>query len=139
MDHEREAFERAISDNKYDEVARRIFADWLSEHGFDDEADLQYSWTPEKQRSEDFITAFAKDCDFTYEEMMAAINKYLDTGHQLGLPMNIPEQDPNLDELWKHVEVLTGKKIGGRQKGFYFCDCGPWMESEDNDSFANPR
>lgn len=38
ISQEREAFEDVIKADRYDQVTRLVFADWLEEHGLDDEA-----------------------------------------------------------------------------------------------------
>ncbi len=55
MDEERQAFLDAIAADRYDQTTRLVFADWLNEHGLDDEAEVQRQWTPEKQRAEDWL------------------------------------------------------------------------------------
>lgn len=57
---EREAFERAIAADRYDQDTRRVFADWLDENGFDDEAAFQREWTPRWQEAEDWLKGFAE-------------------------------------------------------------------------------
>lgn len=51
----RESFEAALKKDVYDEVTHKVFADWLSENGFDEEAEYHYTWTKEKQEAIDWI------------------------------------------------------------------------------------
>src|SRR5438477_6621276 len=80
LQREKKAFEDAISADRYDGDTRKVFADWLEENGYDDEAVLQRSWTPEKQRAEDWLLDYATECAMTYEELIEAAKNYLDTG-----------------------------------------------------------
>ncbi len=56
---EREAFVAAIKKDPYDQTTRLVFADWLEEHGEDDESLFQRNWTPEYQRSENYLRGYA--------------------------------------------------------------------------------
>lgn len=67
MSSERKAFEDAIAKDRYDEATRKVFADWLSENGFDDEAAVQYAWTRERQEAEDWLRDFAEQAGGTIE------------------------------------------------------------------------
>lgn len=131
-EEEKQAFLEAIEMDRYDEITRRVFADWLTENGFDDEAQYQREWTPRLQQAIDFIVKVAQDCEMSYEEFTGRIDKYLETGHLLGLPMNIPEEDPSWEKFWEEYHIVTKKDVTlVRDKKPYFCNCGPWMEPDD--------
>ena len=108
-DH-RKGFEDAIRANPYDQPTRLIFADWLEENGFDDEALIQRAWTEEKQRATDFIHAFAAENKTTYEKLMEAAKDAEDTDslHCDGLT---EDSDwiwlEGNEEFWNAWEVLT--------------------------------
>lgn len=46
----RQAFLDAIKENPYEPSNHYVYADWLEENGFDEDALLQREWTPERQR-----------------------------------------------------------------------------------------
>ena len=137
---ERKAFEAAIAADRYDEATRRIYADWLSDEGLDDEAAVQYSWGREKEQlkeqSEDWLRNYAErlvdDWDghprrkFTYEEDLAAATDYIDSkGYNL---LRLPFQTPDVvtdsaDEFWQHFERVTGRKVAESHKGETFISC----------------
>lgn len=131
---EKGAFLKALGQDRYDEATHRAFADWLSEHGLDDEAEYHRLWTPERQAAEDHLRKVASECEMNYDAFMKAVERFLDTGHQLGLPMNVPEEDHDPAAFWASVEVLTGRGPASDRRDsmwdFYFCNCGPWMEPD---------
>lgn len=57
------AFLAHLEANPRDEVAHRAFADWLLEHGEDDEADFHLRWTPQWQDAKERLVALADRID----------------------------------------------------------------------------
>lgn len=62
---EREKFETFLNDRKNHGLGERvathqIFADWLEENGYDDEATLHRKFTPKYQKAEDFMYDLAE-------------------------------------------------------------------------------
>jgi uncharacterized protein (TIGR02996 family) len=69
---ERDAFEQALRADHYDAVTRRVFADWLYEHGLDDEAAEQLrmagdEWVKAARRMEEFASRGGETCVNYYE------------------------------------------------------------------------
>lgn len=52
-------FEEAIAENPYDRATRLVYADWLEEHGHDDEALVQREWTKEWQDAKGYLENLA--------------------------------------------------------------------------------
>lgn len=59
-EQERKAFEDAIFADRYDQITRRVFSDWLDENDYPEEANKQRKWTPEKQKAEDWLMDLAE-------------------------------------------------------------------------------
>jgi uncharacterized protein (TIGR02996 family) len=121
---EKKAFEDVISADRYDGVTRKVFADWLEENGYDDEAVIQRSWTPEKQQAEDWLVEYAKECEMSYDELIEAANKYLDTGdiHCLGFDTPDIVYDGS-EEFWEHFSTATGRSVSEDHRGETFIRC----------------
>jgi uncharacterized protein (TIGR02996 family) len=132
---EKAAFEEAIEENPYDGTTRKVFADWLEEHGFDDEAVIQREWTPEKMRAaEEWLEKFAAECAWvewerlTTEKLLEAANAYLDAGEWLCLSYDTPEialSNSGMDQFWQHFMVVTGRPVPSakREARFIHCSC----------------
>lgn len=73
MSDHRAAFEAALKENPYDATTHFVFADWLEENGFDDEAAWQRSWTRERQEAEDWLKVYAARMN-CYDDPEAAFN-----------------------------------------------------------------
>ncbi len=72
------AFEKAIADNPRDGDLRQAFGDWLEEHGLDDEASYQHSWTLERyEESESFIKRIASEAGTNAATLMDAARQRL--------------------------------------------------------------
>lgn len=139
-DREKERFLQAIAEDRYDQSLRLVFADWLEEHGLDDEALVQRQWTREKQEAEDWLRDFAERCGqtadpakyarrgvsyedygwrpITYEDVVQAGHDWLDRRewfYQIGEETARNEMyDENTQKLfWKHWRTITGRKDDG--------------------------
>ena len=113
MEPEREAFLRAIAEDRYDEAARRIYADWLEEHGYDDEALVQRRWTAQKQRAaEEWLDGYAEMCDMTRAELIEVAERYLDHGAGYTLPFDTPDRvHEDAEQFWEHIALVTDRMI----------------------------
>ena len=133
----REQFVQALKENPYDAVTHAVYADWLMENGFDEEAEVQRRWTVEKQKAaEAFMLEYASelsgyDDEERYRkvsvervmeeatEVLAGQQGYISVGSQT------PEMVWNkAKEFWQHYSVLTGTPIEkGYRKTFVACVC----------------
>jgi uncharacterized protein (TIGR02996 family) len=139
-DQEKAAFEQAIAENPYDDVTRKVFADWLEEHGFDDEAVLQREWTVEKHKDAvAFMERYAdllseapyedesdnRSYEVTAAEVLAAAHGCLDgSGYGIGLGFDTPDEVWEYREaFWQHFMVLTGRPVPEGRRGDTFVSC----------------
>jgi uncharacterized protein (TIGR02996 family) len=109
-------FEEMIRADRYDRVTRLIFADWLEEHGHDDEAVVQRSWTIEKQLAEDWLTGYAQEHNLAYADLIRAAHHFLDTGetNYVGVEVANVLFDPSRrEEFWRRFETATGRDPHG--------------------------
>ncbi len=146
---EKEAFLTAIAEDRYDQQTRWVFADWLEEHGLDDEALVQRSWTRKKQEAEDWLRDFAVKCGetctnygykepcdewekITYEMVIQVGHDYVDHGHfftQVGSEAARDMCQGETAELfWKHWQTVTGRTKAAREEdewmdGPFSCSC----------------
>lgn len=111
--NEREGFEAAIREDRYDQVTRLAFADWLEEHDCPEEADFQRSWTPEWQKAKDDLLAYCKkiDINFTYFEEMAA--NHLEKGEGIDCTLNTSNlsMDEDMEEMWRNVGIYLRRDV----------------------------
>lgn len=75
MNSEQQAFIKVLEQNENDTETRLVYADWLEEHGLDDEADRQRKWPSAKKWLIDFCDEYnQKDSDYErhvpYEELL---------------------------------------------------------------------
>lgn len=98
IDEQRQAFLDALKEDPRDEVTHKVYADWLEENGFDDEAFLHREWTLQKYyEAVEFVAEYARrlstsDYDNEYPEyaetrmvrkseaVLEAAHAYLDAG-----------------------------------------------------------
>ena len=141
MNPERQAFLKAIEENPYDFTTRLIFADWLEEFGEDkdyEEAVWQREWTPEWQRSKEWLENYADelsrrdtpgeyDFSITLEELIETATNHLNdfVGGTIYLPYDTPDMVyENHDEFWKQYAVYTKKNLDNINPGtFIRCAC----------------
>ncbi len=150
---EKESFELAIKKDRYDQETRLVYADWLEEHGEDDEALIQRKWTPEYQRSEDYLRNYAARINYkeaygpyrdddeiseeekregdnyhtvvTYEQLLEGAEEYLE-GAESSIYLNFDTPDfiyEEREEFWKHFAVVTGRDVEEHERGTFF-RCG---------------
>jgi hypothetical protein len=117
--------EKAIRKDRYDEVSRRVFGDFLLEQGLDDEAAIQHAWTREKQEAEDWLRYFAEEVDVTYEECLeAGKGQIIDTGMNFEPENTLVGEE--LDKFWRCVELVLGDKVLPRDERIdqpFQCGC----------------
>lgn len=114
---DREAFEAKIDEDPLDDVARKVYADWLDENGFPEEAIRQRDWEAVKAASmewiEDFASQIASDeGGYTAKQLIRVARNYVE--HDEGEYDNEASFDSDsLDwsEFWKHYEIVTSKKV----------------------------
>ncbi len=112
-DEQLAAFKKAIEDDKYDQTTRLVMADWLEEHGYDDEALVQRKWTREFQVAEDWLTSYGKEVDgLELAELIKAGHSFLDKSE----PHRIMEYAPrrasrDLEEFWIYFATYTGRTV----------------------------
>lgn len=143
MSNQRQEFERAIQNNPYDLITRKIFADWLDEFGDGSDADLaaeQRNWTRKKQDAivwltefVDYLTQESADYDtgeltvkISYDKLMAAAQESI-TGYSYGITLlfNTPDRVYSDNEkFWEMFELATDQKVDDRHKNaFIGCAC----------------
>jgi uncharacterized protein (TIGR02996 family) len=135
---EKAAFEAAIKADRYDQATRRVFADWLEEHGLDDEAAVQRSWTPRKQQAEDYLRDFAAELsldphgdeddeeervtydEVTYEELLRVAHAFLDGDPNAHISLGFDTPDrvwEEAEKFWEEFEIATGRKVDDGHRG----------------------
>jgi uncharacterized protein (TIGR02996 family) len=109
---EKAAFEAAIKDNRYDQATRLVYADWLDENGFDEEAGRQRAWTPEWQAAVDHLTEVGKALELDYEETLQAALEFLTIGRRHVLDFEPPGFDTvsEREAFWNAVWTITGRR-----------------------------
>lgn len=123
---ERSAFEKAIAHDPYDRAAHVAFADWLWERGEDDAAAREASWTPDRQKSEEWLRERAGEYGSDYGAFLAEVTAYVETGDQFSLP-RLPLPAYVFDdghEFWGHFERVTGRRLGDAEWPADDLDCG---------------
>lgn len=126
---QREAFELMLKEDRYDEVTHRVFADWLSEQGLDEEAEYHYSWTKEKQEAIDWIHDWEDKLGLDRGELMKIKPGEGDYGFYVGNRES--ERDEFLYEhrvqFFRELEIATGLEFSNeedREPDIYFhCAC----------------
>lgn len=108
------AFLAALAEDRYDAVTRRVFADWLEENGYDDEAVVQREWTREKHEdAEAFMEEYAGDIYRSVEEVLEAATGFLETGSltETHGVHHVHKSGELTGEFWEHFVVLTGRPV----------------------------
>lgn len=112
MVSERAAFVQAIEENPYDEVTRKVFADWLDDHDEPEEADRQRTWTAKQyDESKKWLEEFAECVGLKYSEVIAAgIEGFYCTGENYD-PQDELDARNGVKEFWKHWSVAVDRLI----------------------------
>jgi uncharacterized protein (TIGR02996 family) len=137
-DEQRQAFEVALTADRYDELTHRAFADWLSEQGRDAEAEHHRLWTREWQQAEDWLIRFAENADEEDEGVAAVLKKVVEAGHaaldgreliQIGFmgfgACNQVCDDEEIKAFWDNWSAYVRRPVpeGGRPAEIFDC-CG---------------
>lgn len=116
MHSEREQFEFAIAQDPYDGCLRLVFADWLEERAESPEiVKFQREWTPEWQKSDDWMRAFAEKSKVSIKSIVAGVNHYIETGEPsmpggypgFGVTEQFDLEGELTSEFWRHWEAWT--------------------------------
>lgn len=109
---EKQAFLSAIANDRYDEVTRKVYADWLSENGFDEEAMEQYTWTREKQQAIDWLTELASEAATNYHYLVKCAKKFIDTSEKTNdSDLANYFQGEDMVKFWECISLVLGKKV----------------------------
>ncbi len=152
MSTERDAFEVLLKDNPQDWTTRLIYADWLEEHGFDDEAQRQREFKAAWEWMENLaaeggvsVTNYGMEDEsgeleieqeepITMDILISAGHEYMDSeGHAYFVQMG-SETLRNLvsgeeaDKYWRYWSVITGRQEPPvpekwRREGPFSCNC----------------
>jgi uncharacterized protein (TIGR02996 family) len=147
---DREAFISAIRAEPDAIVHRRAFADWLDEHDCPEEADFHRRWTPEAYaESVAYLNDYSErlcrherygkylapgeepESDdlvpfLTYDELIAAADRYLDTGTSTCLPFDTPDYTwSERGKFWEAFQTVTGRQVTEEQADdrIFRCAC----------------
>ncbi len=142
----REVFEQALMENVYDEPTHRAFADWLYEHGFDEEAEFHSKWTPRWQKAEDWMREVASrgysTCinygasiyeeaeqewkPITYEDLIQAGHDHINTkGWDYLIQQGADDlrdefiNKERTKEFWDNWSIITGVDLSNYNWGKY--------------------
>lgn len=139
IDEQRQAFLDAIKDDPRDETTHRVFADWLEEHGFDDEAQFHRDWTAEKYAAAEAFFAKYPDEDLyrTGEQVIEVARIYLETGRSAenDWSKRVDRSPEKSAEFWAHYAILTGLPLP-QDKNLVvpFYGCCQWSGNESTPS-----
>lgn len=91
---------------------------------FHAEADDHYV-SSEKATSERWLKAFAEDIGLSYQKALEAM-KDVEQYDGDGICFNYDTPDrcwTDLEEMWRHYEVVTGRKVTDSSRGVFRCAC----------------
>lgn len=126
----RQVFEDALKEDRYNSTVRLIYADWLEENGFDDEAVEQRrrakpEWIDADKWMHDFASRGGQYCsnygseeddwrDITYEDLIQAGYDYIKTGDhfvQMGSETLRSLMYEEGQTWWKSWSIITGEEL----------------------------
>lgn len=131
----REAFLKALEENRYCEATHRVFADWLEENDEPELADFHRKWTAEWQRkydaAETWLKWFAESVGSEVNEIVAAGKMYAEMGQEsqvgsdfLGMDAtNLWCDDGVPEAFWEHYQSYTGTVVEESKRGEPFECC----------------
>jgi hypothetical protein len=145
---ERDTFEAAIKADRYSQALHFAFADYLEEHGLDDEAAEQRRWTPEWQESVDWLHDFVQRtggtctnyneavcaadeqlADITYEQLIQAGHDWILNGddfvqHGSDNARNLMQHNEVREQFWQHWAIAARTEVAEDKRGRLFsCSC----------------
>lgn len=134
MTSDREALEHAFREDPYDAVTRMALLDYYNENRLDDLANRLSLWTEDRQRAEDRIRAMAKIMETTYERLMDAGTRYVESEddyyrHTRDDTEAYKAESLDWAQFWKDYALLTDQPVpeGWNGKPFeeapYTCSC----------------
>lgn len=139
--NEQQGFLDAIKQNPRDFVTRKIYADWLDEHDFPEEAQKQRNWNDEKQDAYEWIGNFGRiigsdtdyydESDYKRENISAdrlielAIDRLDGGSDAIYLSFETPEESYTMNtEFWQKIKIITGRDIeDDHYDNFVRCGC----------------
>jgi len=120
-------FLAAIAADKYDVVTRLVFADWLSDNGYDDEsAEQRHRATPEWREADEWFVGFAvlasddgwedTQKSVSVEQVIEAAKRYLETGEDTclsgdGFSITNRWNEEMERDFWKYFQWWTGEYV----------------------------
>lgn len=124
-------FEAALKENPYDCDTRLIFADWLEENGFDDEAvEQRRKATPEWVEAHKAIEDFSGALGMTDRELLELATKHAESGEYFYLNGNSQDESykhiiwGQEEQFWSAYQIVTGKVVEEDRRGDIFaCSC----------------
>jgi uncharacterized protein (TIGR02996 family) len=143
---DREMFEKALCETRYNHDLRRIYADWLEEQGEDDGAAWQrHCATSEWKVADRWLVEFARSLggtggqgeaeedygswhEITLDELVQIGRDWLENGEyvQLGSEhaRDLMHDDTVRLKFWECWQAWTGEYVADDQKGVVFsCSC----------------
>ena len=126
MHPERQAFIDHLRDHPLDRDTRNIYADWLSDHGMDDESQAQREWDRRRHDAEEFLGYFAAACDMSLDELLQAADEAAN-GEEWGV--TLPFDTPDIvyaenDRFWECYRIYRDAQVEARrQRPFISCSC----------------
>jgi uncharacterized protein (TIGR02996 family) len=103
MTADEQAFRNAMAAAPDDEAPHRVLADWLDEHGREEEAAYHRRWTVEVRDAERWIAKFAEHAELDYDTVVRAAAKYAETQIETGVGMNF-----EAGNVWVGKKFWTG-------------------------------
>lgn len=130
-DEMKQAFLLRIKKEPENDVHRYVFADWLEENGFDDEALLQREWTVEKYTEAlAYLEEYAIETEMLVEQLLAEATNYLQTKKYAYLPFDTPEiAGKDQTKFWECYQTVTGIPVSlqytedERMFSWFRCSC----------------
>jgi uncharacterized protein (TIGR02996 family) len=142
----REVFEAALRDDWNDLPTRLVYADWLDENGYPDEAELQRQWPQIQAKArrylDDLVARYSpyendvdeagnvihiRDGARTHKELLQCLQDH-EGFYSFGTssnPLYDPIGDDTPEELWKNIEILLGPQFveQHREDFSWRCSC----------------
>jgi len=82
---------------------------------------------PDKEASQAWMEAFAKEVDLSLEELIAVARKHHLTGEYVTQYDDESQRDAmyaaGVDVFWKHYQVVTGEDVGDEDGSVFTCSC----------------
>lgn len=143
---DKEKFEDLLRQNEDDDLTRAVFADWLDDHGFPDEATRHRNWRAAKDWLTGLVPQLGEQClnygavwredaemetrPFTYEDVIAAGYHVLSAGYGLiqhgdDTARDLFQDKATRREFWRCWQIVTGEVVpeGNRDDAPFGCSC----------------